>query len=168
MTSRNESGFGMIARQTCVAIYTDDFANWSVTGSGDVAEGPWELSAAGVMTATGLAMGRNCIPENFKRTRSLKLVTTRKQQHFTVFVIWYMLLAFAILEVHNLLTQGTRRIIFSALEGRRQNYEPNFRESSINNRIICLYLTSLYFACGLIICIVATRAVSDCSKLQNC
>src|SRR6218665_2045162 len=64
------------------------------------------------------------------------------------------------------LVQGPQFIIFSALEGRIQNYEPNFRVSSINNRI-CLYLTSLYIACGLII-VVATRAVSDCSELQNC
>src|SRR6218665_283003 len=48
------------------------------------------------------------------------------------------------------LAQGPQCIIFSALEDRRQNYDPNVRESSINNRI-CFYLTSLYVNCGLMV-----------------
>src|SRR6218665_2884176 len=62
--------------------------------------------------------------------------------------------------------QGLQSIIFCAPEGQKQNYKPNFRESSINYQI-CLYVTSLYIACGLII-IVATGAVLDFSQLQNC
>jgi len=60
------------------------------------------------------------------------------------------------------LGQGLQCIIFSALEGRRQNYEPNFRESSINYQV-CFYVTIVYIACGLMIS-VATRAVLYCSR----
>src|SRR6218665_1909817 len=63
-----------------------------------------------------------------------------------------------------LLGQGPQCIIFSALEGRRQNYKLNFRESSINYQI-CFYLTIVYIVCGLMI-IVATRAVLYCSRLS--
>src|SRR6218665_756223 len=62
------------------------------------------------------------------------------------------------------LGQGLQCIIFIALEGRRQNYEPNFRESSINYQV-CFYVTIVYIACGLMI-IVATRAVLYCSRLS--
>jgi len=47
------------------------------------------------------------------------------------------------------LGQGPQIIIFSALEGRRQNYELNFRQSSIEIRFY--FLTSLSIACGLIL-----------------
>src|SRR6218665_1090777 len=45
--------------------------------------------------------------------------------------------------------RGPQCIIFSALEGRRKNYELNFREPSIKNYF--LYSTSLFIACGLIL-----------------
>ena len=44
------------------------------------------------------------------------------------------------------LGQGPQRIIFSAIEGRRQNYELNFRKSSINYDFF--YLTSLLLTVG--------------------
>src|SRR6218665_886699 len=48
------------------------------------------------------------------------------------------------------LGQGPQCIIFSALEGRRQNYEPNFRELSIKTEEEN-YLTGLFVAHGLIL-----------------
>src|SRR6218665_83741 len=47
------------------------------------------------------------------------------------------------------LGQGTQRIIFSALDGQRQNYELKFRESSIKKSIF-LNLTSLFIDYSLI------------------
>jgi len=63
-----------------------------------------------------------------------------------------------------LLGQGPQRTIFSALEGRRQNYKLNVHVSSAEYRI-CFILEAFYsfWFDG-----VAIRAVSDCSKLQNC
>src|SRR6218665_228128 len=48
-----------------------------------------------------------------------------------------------------LLGKGPQCIIFSAREGRRQNYELKFQESSIK-KLIFLNLTSLFIACSLI------------------
>src|SRR6218665_36918 len=46
-----------------------------------------------------------------------------------------------------------------------QNYDLNFRKSSIENRNTNLFH---YLFCVLRFDIVAIRAVSDCNKLQNC
>ena len=47
------------------------------------------------------------------------------------------------------MNQGPQHMIFSALEGRIQNYQLNFRESS--KKATRFHLTNLFIACGLIL-----------------
>src|SRR6218665_1057041 len=53
-------------------------------------------------------------------------------------------------EVHNRFGPRDSMYYFSALEGRGQNYDLNFRQSSIKTKKT-IYLTSLLVACGLIL-----------------
>ena len=64
-----------------------------------------------------------------------------------------------------ILGQGPQHIIFSAFEGRIQNYELNFHESSIKTEN---YLSSLSIACGLILLPSELfRIVINCKIVNN-
>jgi len=77
---------------------------------------------------------------------------------FQSYVLWQRCTTF--------LGQGPQSIIFSALLGRRQNHELNFRESSIKNQF--LYLTKHFIAGGLILLpSVLFRIVIRLCKIVN-
>src|SRR6218665_3336963 len=70
-------------------------------------------------------------------------------------------------EVHNLFgPRAAQCIIFSALEGQRQNHELNFRNSSIKTRFF-LFNYSLFIAFGLILLPSELYRITITCKMVN-